>query len=72
MFVVARNGGRTLQHHHVVRAFRQFPLGRKAEGTTRLTIPPVVEPKELEVVMNVQTRENMTVLGAAGVSLGGE
>jgi len=66
------NGGRVLEHSHVVRAFKQFPAGTKGIGTTKLAIPNDVTPGDLDGVIYIQDRESLAVFGAAKVALKGE
>ena len=66
------NDGRVLHHSNVVRSFKHFSAGVRASGDTRLHIPDDVSGDELDVVVYVQDRQSLTVLGAARISLKGD
>lgn len=55
------NGGRTLQHAHVVRAFTEVS---GATGVVKLVAPPGLDPKAAEVVLLVQERGTGAIVGA--------
>lgn len=57
------NGGRTLEHDHVVRAFgTQQPL--ETSGPGRLNIPGNAKPENMELVVYLQRKSDFKVLGA--------
>lgn len=64
------NGGRTLDHHHVVRAYKRFAA--VGAGTARLSVPRDVSIDELDAVAYVQDRATLEILGAARIALEGE
>ena len=61
------NGGRLLQHTHVVRAFRRLPA--EMAGRTELEIPQDVSAKDLDAIIYLQDRTSMAILGATRISL---
>jgi hypothetical protein len=63
------NGGRTLTHFHVVRAFQTVELARDTKGDATLD---VTEPKTGSVIAFMQDPKKLKILGAAAAEVGKE
>ena len=59
------NGGRTLKHHNVVRAFRTIRLDAQATGNSRLSPPADAPSGKVGVIAYVQDAESFAIKGAA-------
>jgi hypothetical protein len=59
------NGGRTLRHHNVVRAFATAPLQRQGMGAASLGMPAGLEPGSLRLIGFVQDPGTLAIGGAA-------
>ena len=64
------NGGRTLKHHNVVRAFRSIRLDAKGTGAARLAMPADDHSGKFAVIAYAQDAESSAIEGAtqAGIS----
>lgn len=62
------NGGRTLRHDQVVRLFQQQPL-TESNQTIKLTLPSAVSRDRARLIVFVQERASLKVLGAAGADI---
>jgi hypothetical protein len=58
------NGGRTLRHENVVRAFQTTRLGEGAKGTVELKLPADLVRKNASAIAYVQDADTWAVLGA--------
>lgn len=63
------NGGRTLKHDEVVRAFRVGPIPRSGRGSERLELPTGLDRDKASLVVFVEAARTMTILGASGADL---
>jgi hypothetical protein len=63
------NGGRTLRHENVVRAFQTTRLGEAAKGTVELKLPAGLVRKNASAIAYVQDADTWAVLGASAVEL---
>jgi hypothetical protein len=63
------NGGRTLRHENVVRAFETRPLGEAAAGTVELKVPAELVRGNSSAVAYVQNTDTRAILGATAVEL---
>jgi hypothetical protein len=63
------NGGRTLRHDNVVRAFRTIRLAEAEKGTVQLPLPADLVRKNSSAIAYVQDAAPGAVLGAAAVEL---
>jgi hypothetical protein len=63
------NGGRTLRHENVVRAFETRPLGEAAAGTVELKVPAELVRGNSSAVAYVQKTDTRAILGATAVEL---
>lgn len=59
------NGGRTLKHDNVVRAFRTLRLDAKGEGRIRMESPAGMRADKSALIGYVQQAATFTILGAA-------
>ena len=59
------NGGRTLTHENVARAFEQVALDSAKTGHVTLTLPADADRKNVRVIAFVQTPDAMSIVGAA-------
>lgn len=66
------NGGRTLHHKNVVRAYKQFPLDADGSGETRVSVPDDTDIEACDVVVYVQDRERLEILGATQTDMKGD
>lgn len=66
------NSGRVLEHHSVVRAFKTFPVGKTGTGQTWLRLPEDAPVEDLDVIVYVQDRATLAILGASRISLKGK
>lgn len=64
------NAGRTLKHERVVRSFASVTLGKEATARASLDVPSDVALERASVVVYVQDRGTMRVLGAAAAGTG--
>lgn len=62
------NGGRTLHHDNVVRAFAQAPAGAGAQGVA-MTIPADLRAESANVIVYVQSPTTQRINGAAAAPL---
>lgn len=58
------NGGRTLRHEHVVRAFATSDAKAKSADPAKLKLPDGIDTTKATVLAYVQDRRSMRVLGA--------
>jgi hypothetical protein len=63
------NGGRTLRHDNVVRAFATVRLDARGEGHSLIRIPAAVKTGAASLIAYAQDAESLRILGAAKVSL---
>ena len=63
------NGGQTLRHENVVRAFQTTRLGEAGKGTVKLKLPAELVLKNSSAVAYVQKIDVGTVLGATAIDL---
>lgn len=63
------NGGRTLPHHNVVRAFATARPREDGAGGGSLPLPPGARAGNLRVIAFAQDPETLEVLGAAGTKI---
>ena len=63
------NGGQTLRHENVVRAFQTNRLGEAGKGTVKLKLPADLVLKNSSAVAYVQNIDVGTVLGATAIDL---
>ncbi|MEM6844278.1 MAG: DUF1223 domain-containing protein [Bacteroidota bacterium] len=63
------NGGRTLQHTHVVRNFSSHPLNNSAQGKTTLQLPDDLKTLDASVIAYVQDDSNLEISGATAQTL---
>ena len=63
------NGGQTLRHENVVRAFQTARLGEAGKGTVKLKLPADLVLKNTSAVAYVQNIDVGTVLGATAIDL---
>lgn len=63
------NGGRTLRHENVVRAFETQAVADGGRGTIEIALPPGVKPANASLVVYVQDGQSMNVLAAAAADL---
>lgn len=61
--------GRVFEHENVVRSFRTTSLARDGKGSSTVDLPLGSDPSKLMVLVYVQERDTMEVLGAAGTDL---
>jgi hypothetical protein len=64
------NGGRTLAHHHVVRAFATVRLESQGKGEGRLPTPAGAKTRALRVIAYAQDPQSLEILGAAETGIG--
>lgn len=64
------NKDRVLKHYNVVRKFETVELADK--GAVKLTGPTDVDLSKCEVVLYIQHRRNLSVLGASRIDLKSE
>jgi hypothetical protein len=63
------NGGRTLRHENVVRAFQTTRLGEAEKGTVQLKLPADLVSKNSSAIAYVQDSDTWAVLGATAIEL---
>ena len=63
------NGGRTLTHENVVRAFTQIDPAKADHGNATLHLPADAKPANLSVIAFVQSTTTMKILGAAAADV---
>jgi hypothetical protein len=63
------NGGQTLHHENVVRAFQTIRLGKAEKGTVQLKLPADLVRKNSSAIAYVQDAGTWAILGATGVDL---
>jgi hypothetical protein len=63
------NGGRTLRHENVVRAFQTIRLGKAEKGAVQLKLPADLVSKNSSAIAYVQDSDTWAVLGAAAIDL---
>jgi hypothetical protein len=63
------NGGRTLRHENVVRAFRTLSLDADGAGNAELEIPPGTRTANAMLIAYAQRPVTMRLLGASGSAL---
>jgi hypothetical protein len=63
------NGGRTLPHHNVVRAFAAARPRKDGAGGGSLPLPPGARAENFRVIAFAQYPETLEVLGAAGTEI---
>ncbi len=63
------NGGRTLRHQNVVRAFQTIRLGDTEKGTVQLQLPADLVSKNSSVIAYVQDSDTWAVFGATAIEL---
>jgi hypothetical protein len=61
------NGGRELRHENVVRAFSSAAVKTPTTPTTEISIPPGVRLKNASVIVYVQDKASLAVLGASEI-----
>lgn len=59
------NGGRTLKHHNVVRAFRTIRLDSRGTGEARIGLPAGLAPGRARIIAYLQDPETMAITAAA-------
>ena len=65
------NGGRVLEHSHVVRAYKAVPVDTDLAVEVRLRIPGDTTAAALDAIVYVQDRATLAVLGAVSVTFKG-
>ena len=63
------NGGRTLHHDNVVRAFKTVRLERTPSGSVRVALPDEIDREQASLVGYVQDTQTLAISGASQVSL---
>lgn len=63
------NGGRTLSHRNVVRAYETRLVARSGDGEWKPTLASDIDPGRARVVVYVQHSESLGIVGAASARL---
>jgi hypothetical protein len=63
------NGGRTLRHDNVVRAFKTVRLDADGKGDVQLELPAELLYSKASIIAYVQEADTRVVLGASALAL---